>query len=875
MIFVCYSIVGVSQQLPKTIHLDIDNGLKQNTVFAIEEDHYGRIWIGTSAGLQYYTGYDLVDFDEVEEKIMLLHKTDSALYCITFTGVYRIDFGTLKTSKYVFYKSGYFTPIFQDNEIIFNNHTDETSFLIDYQMKFISDREYDAVIPEFFYEFPFGGYVFKSDKKGVYYYDSDTVFVARSRSTHYEIVDENKVFIASFEGVVSLTLNEGRIEREVYFPKLRIENFLLDKNDNLWVGSSEDGLFMLHKNVLNSEFYPINYDDGKPVPCWGIFTIKDKLYVSTTNGITRLDNNSEKDYYEKSVGDLACFTGCAVDDVVLIGSGQYGVFKIEKGKLKQIYYKKDDRLDCIVMQIIENDQGFLATTKRSFVQFDHQGEYLYAKKYDFSILDNYVMHIRKLENGYMVSTTDGIFELDDNFTILNTYKSVKGRVFSMSTSFQDNIWSVSSDNGLFQISNDMLHAIFTPDQQFFSIANVGDSVLCLGGYSEVCIYSEKQYRSYEFENGFPIKEYNQNCFYQSDYLFYGGIGGVFKIHPDSIQDFPEFPSVLVKRNDEYVDIGKNILLNYDQSELAFTLIPVMQSDKNLFKIEYKLNGTWQVLSETCQVVETVMWGKNSLQIRIKNTVTGEEKNTKVVINRSQPFWTKLWFKLVLGCLFVLLSFGIYSFIKFRQTKKLLHKEQAQKKITEERLRISNELHDNIGARLTHIISSLDIEMFQRKENNKSIEVINSFARETMSQLRETIWAVGDKTIYFSEFINRVSQYVEQVNGMTNISIMFTQESIQDFELNPVQTINYYRIIQEAINNSIKYAEASAIKVKAVNRKSGTEITITDNGVGFDTDKKRRGTGLNGMESRAKEAGGVIEISSQSVEGTSIKLIIPQ
>jgi len=216
-------------------------------------------------------------------------------------------------------------------------------------------------------------------------------------------------------------------------------------------------------------------------------------------------------------------------------------------------------------------------------------------------------------------------------------------------------------------------------------------------------------------------------------------------------------------------------------------------------------------------------------------------------------------------------FGVFFLTQYLRTRRLLKVAAEEQKISQERLRISRELHDNIGARLTHIISSLDIELFKNKKDNQQIENINSFAKETMVQLRETIWAVGDKSIFFSELASRINQYVHQSNKMTEISITYENKVELDFELNATQTINYYRIIQEAINNAIKYSEAKNIWIKFFTKKDKLIMLVEDDGIGFNANATTSGSGLQGMKNRAEEAGGTCEIYSKTGGGTKVQI----
>jgi signal transduction histidine kinase len=181
------------------------------------------------------------------------------------------------------------------------------------------------------------------------------------------------------------------------------------------------------------------------------------------------------------------------------------------------------------------------------------------------------------------------------------------------------------------------------------------------------------------------------------------------------------------------------------------------------------------------------------------------------------------------------------------------------------------LHDNIGARLSHIISSLDIQLFKENGANE-IAIINAFAKETMNQLRETIWAVGDKTIFFSELKQRIEHYVTQTNSISIPEIRFLDNSSSDFELSVTETINLFRITQESINNALKYGSSKEIKIGFREVDSVIFISIIDDGVGFNIEEmKNRGSGLHGIKTRAKEIDVPITIDSKLDIGTEIKL----
>jgi signal transduction histidine kinase len=240
---------------------------------------------------------------------------------------------------------------------------------------------------------------------------------------------------------------------------------------------------------------------------------------------------------------------------------------------------------------------------------------------------------------------------------------------------------------------------------------------------------------------------------------------------------------------------------------------------------------------------------------------------------------------------IAVGFLVIGFLIFRQQKlkiaqqkqeyklkKAISKIETQNKLQEQRLSISRDLHDNIGSQLTFIISSVDnvkhgFNIDNPKLDNK-LTNISSFARETIVELRDTIWAMNHNEISYEDLEIRINNYIEKAKlSKDQISFSFAIDSkLKTQKLSSVQGMNIYRTIQEAINNSIKYANSSIITVNAKQVETQTQITITDNGSGFDPETTEIGNGLQNMKKRIEEIGGKFNISSNN-EGTRIEILV--
>ncbi len=234
---------------------------------------------------------------------------------------------------------------------------------------------------------------------------------------------------------------------------------------------------------------------------------------------------------------------------------------------------------------------------------------------------------------------------------------------------------------------------------------------------------------------------------------------------------------------------------------------------------------------------------------------------------------------------LLMSFGLYRFQKYKQKqitselklKNKLAKMELKNKISDEKLRISRELHDNIGSQITFLVSSLDnltyLRTVDKNLNGKNVtyklEKLSSFGRTILTDLRNTIWAMKNDDTTIKNIIAKLNElkFILSEN-LGNIKIHITNNVSDDLLLTSTQNLNLYRIVQEFIQNSIKHSNATKIEVSFNETENGFSMQIKDNGNGFDVSVNKEGNGLRNMEQRCNEASGKFNIKSSS-EGTII------
>ncbi|MFT5822808.1 MAG: signal transduction histidine kinase, partial [Crocinitomix sp.] len=880
--FVLYTLIivlpfiGNSQDLFKTKLIDLNSGLSQNSITAIESDCLGRIWIGTPNSIHYYNGYDLKTIEGVHNRVLKLYQKDSLIYCVTFDALIKINvFNLTKISIQLPARDFYYNQLTSEGIQLISTDILDTLFY-DFDLNPIPKEKWgfqyrNVQISTFQMEhttirFSLNGLTY-TNKNGI-----DSVLTTVLCTDGVKL--DNKLYIASQEGVIEISEVNGYLKSKLLFPNQNIEKLLVDANNNLWIGSVSNGLYLVHNNTLNADYFGMKDHNNSPLVCWMIFEHQDQLYTCSTEGIKPLVRNIKSRKIEDLTQGIAVYSAVSGNNFLLLGTGKKGLLKIENNILSEVYKNDTSALSNVIVYIIRNELGFIATSKTSIIQLDKDGEYLF----EMPIRDQnsaYLMHIAERKNEYVSASTYGIELRDDKLNLTKEYRHENARVFCMTSQYKSEIWAVSLDAGLFKIVDDSLISINFPDQHLLTIQSLDSNqrAFWITSSTSAFHYSDNGIKEFNRQNGFPIPEYSQNGIYldSNNTIYTAGIGGVFAIQPDLLSLPKIIPSILITQNTTPVIDGAIIQVDFDISKYNFNIEPIILTDQNLFAIDYQINkSSWQVITEPTNIEIDLPYGRTLFKIRICNLVNNQTEIQTVIIVRNHPFWYKPWFIITLIILFILLLIGLYSIIRFIQTKRKMKRLLVERKVEQERLRISSELHDNIGARLTHIISSLDIEMYKQEEET-GIASINQFARETMSQLRETIWAVSNQSIYYSVFIKRVGQYVTQVDNLAKPNISFESQIQSDYEMSPTAVINYYRIVQEGINNAIKYANAKLITVHVIELNDYAIITITDDGRGMDLNAPILGSGIQGMKNRANEVNAELIIDSNVNQGTKITL----
>lgn len=196
--------------------------------------------------------------------------------------------------------------------------------------------------------------------------------------------------------------------------------------------------------------------------------------------------------------------------------------------------------------------------------------------------------------------------------------------------------------------------------------------------------------------------------------------------------------------------------------------------------------------------------------------------------------------------------------------------QAQER---EREIIGRELHDNVNQVLTTVKLYLEMAISHKEAREELLPKSMQYVTESINEIRNLSRDLSAPTLGTKSLVDSVAALIETVQSSGRLRIHFDHAAFAD-HLTIDQTLAIYRIVQEQLNNIIKHARATTVAVSLSQTKSGTLLSIRDNGQGFDPLAQRNGIGLNNMVSRARVFEGDVKITSEKGKGCLVEVSLP-
>lgn len=741
-----------------------------------------------------------------------------------------------------------------------------------------------------------------------------------------------------------------------------INDLLSDNADNIWVGTDK-GLYAYFPSYQPFKIYKHDPNDPNSLAAGDIFgihedSIGDLWAVSYGTGLNRIINTrNRKERIIRYTDDdkiaglpTTQLLGITEDNEQNLWLASFdGLIKISKqNQSEEIYIKHYSPEELITdgsprkyyTRIFSHTNGSLwvRTYQNGIDEITITGENLDIKNHTEIFVENVPQKIRSFfmdHAGSLWIVTDSSLlkaNIDDEGNLTSTPVTLLEvpweKVLELDINYiqknEDNYIWLGTSNGLVKItlqedfeyrtSTNLLGKIkiYTendglPNNTVYGIASDDNSNLWLStnkGLSKFSIPDET-FTNYLLDGGATINEFNEGAVAKgrNGRIYFGGIGGLVGFHPDSIQQNPFIPPVVITEfrvsnitvppGDERLHFSEisntleEITLSYtdDFFTIQFAALNFNQPERNLYA--YKLHGfhdEWVNIGNNRQATFTNLDdGEYIFQvIGSNNDGIWNQEGASLRIIILPPFW-ETWYAYAFYVFIFFLS--VYLFIRQRiraATKEMEIKSQIERAKHNERERFrkktSQDFHDEAGNKITKINLFTELakaEAGNSMELNNFLRKIESNTRELSAGMRDFIWTLDPEKDTLFDTLMRLKDFgnsMFQDSGAT-----FIMEGLSSryhhIKLPMDMRRTILLIFKEAMNNCAKYANASKVVLKILVKGDLIEIIVKDNGIGFDPAEAihQKGYGTKIMRERAEKIGGKLTIDSKKGGGTEIGL----
>jgi signal transduction histidine kinase len=634
-------------------------------------------------------------------------------------------------------------------------------------------------------------------------------------------------------------------------------------NDKVWAGTFNNGLWELSRDLGSSKrVNPSQFDNS-------IYFLdfaadkNERLWMATRTGLKVVDREGHIVWeYPLNCSQAKFITG-GVDSLLLICDNRLLRFRTSE---KPVCYSTGNYIAT---------RAFLTVGDFYWVAGPY-GLYRYNKSVGF---------VRGTMEEWNASRIDGnpvydiiqqkgfIWEASGN-GLLCFYPD--GRKRALSASFS-------------ALGNDVIYSI-VPDARGRLWITTNNGIACIWGSPErISFFSSR--------NNLQSPEYNFNasCSIEGKDLYFGGIRGINHINQAGFNPDSKAPAVrLISLNisDTVYSHGipptePEVAVSRYSPHISGSVFSSDYMNTGLLTYSFLLEGyqsEWSKPSHDATFsYRNLPPGNYRLFVRCNDTYMNRTNPVQLLTITIRPaLYTEWWFRALLTLALIGITILVVKRIQQTRYQEKIKEMERQNAIEKERLRISRDMHDEVGASLTriNILSEL-----AKKEQNKPMEAqriinqISEISGDVVDEMSEIIWAMNPRNDMPDNFTSYIRQYASSYLESASIQGRFHfPEEVPVQPMSSELRRNLFLIVKEALHNIVKHAGAGQVQMHLKFAEGNLEIIIADDGKGFVEKKiKRSGNGLVNMQKRMEDLGGRFDITSESGKGTRIELsvIFPQ
>ncbi|MBL0305640.1 MAG: hypothetical protein IPQ25_06280 [Chitinophagaceae bacterium] len=653
---------------------------------------------------------------------------------------------------------------------------------------------------------------------------------------------------------------------------------LNDQNGNIWMGIFGEGL--LRCNIRRQAFKNIALPDlvGERFlrMIFGLYKWSEEEVAAETGFKNLILIKNGKVSRRLSADELAA------DDIVRITTGRkMKELSPFQQKILQQWYSKGELLPY---RFILKDDTSVISTHLKFALFQPAGEKITSVEQPGNYAED--------DEYYWVSSFNGLFRITKKdfsekiFTYEpgNPYSLSEPSLYHIAMDENKDLWLGTKGGGLNHYDrkqNRFYHYTVNeglPDNVIYIILPDKKGNLWLTTNKGISRFNlqTKTFTNFSKRDGLLNAEFNRQgaVLMNNGTIYLSGTSGVDYFNPDDLpatltQPAVNFSELKINNSEESFDENRSLRFSENNLSFSYTANDYIRPDLVYYRYRLKEKEPWTRV----QGVNTVLYNAlpaGDYRFEVQSSYDNHTWSQSAVYDFTiqQPWWKNRWFYVALALLTACILYFIY-----------LYRIQQLKKMHQLRTKISQDLHDEVGATLTSISFLSEVARKQTSDTDapvvKTLDKIGEYSREMIGEINDIVWAINPANDKFDKITDRMKNFALPLLSAKNIRLEFkADDELLNYSLGMEQRKNLYLVFKEAVNNAAKYADCTAIEVNFLKEKSSLVLSIADNGKGFNAEEMKNGNGLKNMKLRAKEIKAAFQIQSATGEGTLILLQMP-
>ncbi|MFZ4784538.1 MAG: sensor histidine kinase, partial [Flavobacteriales bacterium] len=703
---------------------------------------------------------------------------------------------------------------------------------------------------------------FYTERNNVYEIENDSIqliFTFNKPLARYIMTKNDAVFMIGNDYSVE-TFDHSTNQKVRLLSNTRVNSALEDKNSNIWFCTRGKGVFLWNANSRNISFI------GKTTQDEDLET--HSVWHSSNNELLWGENGAWLGIYK--LNDLS-FTKQLMDEVPDVRLTNI----IETAK-KDIVLGLDDRMIVIHPDGTRSDLTIFTREKlkvwmgakdfaideQNVLWFPTASGLAYWDTYDMSYectFSNALIGKRGFSvccdkhNKVWVSSLEGTYVITNpKSAIPETLKITPYRCLDINQSEDHTMVLATENNGiLFYRDYKLIRTIdYQSELQIDLIRSFsidGDTLWCgtNKGLKKITLnpdYSVAQVLTYGENEG--LRNMDVRDTYVDDRAIYAATNhGLIRIPKTKSMLVPAISNTYIRQISGTwgkVFGNKPIQIDYLNNNLLieFSTISMNHNINVVFQYSIDSDENWQTLHARNLSLNNLPFGDHRINIRSQIFGADWSKPQTVLVNITAPFWKTTWF--YIGLIFIFfIVIGTLTYLYYRN--RILQLRQITT-VKAERERISVDLHDDVGADLTRI--ALLAERLKQDDEPQSQRNIADKIIFNAGGLRQKadqiIWALNPGYDSTSDLSAYLHFYGNGFLENTNLVLHFKDEILQDVNLSSLQRRNIFLIYKEALNNVVKHAKATEVRIFIKTENNQLLLCVEDNGIGINQPKSRTG-----------------------------------